>query len=248
MSLAGPRSERWCLVLLLLAAVGCMRGGAVPPPASISSLPPVQMGPPQVAAATPPATSPLLEVPQTSSWKPQAAERQWKYIVLHHTASTQGSVESIHEAHLQKKDKSGKPWLGIGYHFVIGNGQGMPDGQIEPTFRWNQQLHGAHAGSQDPEYNQLGIGIVLVGNFQKTSPTAAQLASVKKLVRTLKSQYRISSSKVIGHRDIRSTECPGEMFPLADIARDDSGNRLSDSGPQPGFGVQVAGQIEAFTP
>ncbi|HVW01708.1 MAG TPA: peptidoglycan recognition family protein [Planctomycetaceae bacterium] len=220
---------------------------AVPPPASISSLPPVQPGPPSVTAAVPPPTSPLLEVPRATSWKPLVAERQWKYIVLHHTASTQGSVESIHESHLQRKDKSGKPWLGIGYHFVIGNGKGMPDGQIEPTFRWNQQLHGAHAGSQDPEYNQLGIGIVLVGNFEKSSPTDAQLASVKKLVRTLKSQYKIPSSKVIGHRDIRSTECPGSLFPLADIARDDSSRQLSNSGPQPGFGVQVAGQIEAFT-
>ena len=62
--------------------------------------------------------------------------RDWDYIVLHHTASESGSVASIHEEHLRRKDKNGNAWLGIGYHFVIGNGSGMDDGEIEPTFRF----------------------------------------------------------------------------------------------------------------
>jgi N-acetyl-anhydromuramyl-L-alanine amidase AmpD len=137
--------------------------------------------------------------------------------VIHHTASEAGSVESIHEAHIRRKDKDGNPWLGIGYHFVIGNGNGMGDGEIESTFRWKQQMHGAHAG--DEQHNQHGIGISLVGNFDKHPPTTAQLASVKRLVSTLKIAYGISSGNVIGHAEIKATACPGKYFPMAEVSQ-----------------------------
>jgi hypothetical protein len=124
-------------------------------------------------------------------------------------------VESIHEVHLKNKDKQGNPWLGIGYHFVIGNGQGMPDGDIEPTFRWRQQLQGAHAGVA--QYNQRGIGVVLVGNFENSPPTDRQLSSVRRLVGILKREYTIEPVNVIGHGDVKATECPGQLFPLDDV-------------------------------
>jgi hypothetical protein len=149
-------------------------------------------------------------------WKPLAEARPWKSIVIHHTATNRGSVESIHQTHLKRKDKSGNPWQGIGYHFVIGNGNGMNDGEIEPTFRWRSQMHGAHAGSRD--HNQYGIGIALVGNFDEAPPTLAQLSSVKQLVSMLKSEYGLSSEDVIGHSNIKATACPGRFFPLDEIS------------------------------
>ena len=55
----------------------------------------------------------------------------------------------------------------------------MADGEIQPTFRWQQQLAGAHAGSRD--YNEHGIGICLIGNFDEQAPTDRQLAAVGEL-------------------------------------------------------------------
>jgi N-acetyl-anhydromuramyl-L-alanine amidase AmpD len=164
----------------------------------------------------PPAAGPLsppsMSIAASSHpWKPAVAERQWTSIVLHHTATDHGSVEAIHESHLQKK------WLGIGYHFVIGNGSGMEDGAIEPTFRWREQLHGAHAG--DDEYNQHGIGIALVGNFETDRPSAAQLAAIKRLVGALRAAYGIPTDRVLGHSDVKTTACPGRYFPLTDVSR-----------------------------
>jgi N-acetyl-anhydromuramyl-L-alanine amidase AmpD len=159
--------------------------------------------PPTVVTQTPA----VVENP----WKPDEKVRDWRHIVIHHTASSTGSVESVHEAHL------GRGWMGIGYHFLIGNGNGMDDGEIEPTFRWRQQLHGAHAGKD--EYNQHGIGICLVGNFEETHPSAAQLAAVKRLVGVLKSEYDIGSDHVIPHNDVKSTACPGKNFPLAEVGQ-----------------------------
>ena len=99
---------------------------------------------------------------------------------------------------------------------MIGNGNGMPDGRIEPTFRWREQLHGAHAG--DEEYNEHGVGVCLIGNFEERSPTPQQLAAVKRLVATLKREYRISADRVIGHSEVKATACPGKHFPLAEVA------------------------------
>lgn len=215
-----------------LTPVGCRRSVVAPPqalpsPAAVPSFPgfpgrtKLRSVPPANRLAVPdwsPGRLPDLQIPSPARnpWKPKVAERDWRYIVIHHTATSRGSVESIHETHLARKDANGNPWLGIGYHFVIGNGNGMTDGEIEATFRWRQQLHGAHAGVGD--YNNQGIGIALVGNFDQGPPTRAQLAAVKRLVATLKSDYGIAAENVVGHSDIRATACPGRYFPLADVS------------------------------
>ena len=207
-------------VLLLsgLILAGCRPSASVPPPVSMNNPGPV------VGNINPPVPPPRLPtnrvVPGQNPWKPTVAAREWKHIVIHHTATGAGSVESIHAAHLKNKDKSGNHWVGIGYHFVIGNGDGMADGAIEPTFRWRTQIQGAHAGSANKDYNERGIGICLVGNFEKSPPTAAQKRSVKLLVQTLRNEYRIPANEIVGHKDIRaaSTECPGKLFPIVEVA------------------------------
>ena len=144
--------------------------------------------------------------------------------MLHHTATETGSVESIHADH-RRRTTRGKPWLGIGYHFVIGNGKGMPDGAVEPTFRWRDQLHGAHAGHQG--YNQHGIGIALIGHFDRQPPTPAQLASLRRLIAHLRTAHRIPASGLVGHGDIKSTACPGRLFPLATLKREFAGGSVT---------------------
>ncbi len=159
-------------------------------------------------------------------WPFQGEPRDWQSIVLHHSATATGSVESIHRAHLKKTDGRGTPWQGIGYHFVIGNGQGMADGAIEPTFRWRQQMHGAHAGVGD--FNQTGIGVVLIGNFEKSNPTTAQQSAVQFLIHELCRTFAIETSRIVKHGDLKATACPGRNFSLESVlsgmaALDDSG-------------------------
>lgn len=202
-------------VVTALSSASCFRQ---PLPAGVDGLPslspqvePLSLGPNSYYPAGQ-SNGSLSENP----WQPKAAERDWEYIVIHHTATDRGNVESIHETHLKRTDSSGKHWLGIGYHFVIGNGNGMGDGAVEPTFRWREQLQGAHAGTS--EYNQRGIGIALVGNFEEHPPTAAQLAAIKNLVTRLKAAYGITSEHVVGHGSVKATDCPGRYFPLAEVS------------------------------
>jgi hypothetical protein len=149
-------------------------------------------------------------------WLPTAPTRDWRYIVLHHSGTQQGSVESIDADHRQRTDQNGQSWLGIGYHFVVGNGQQMPDGEITATFRWDQQLTGAHAGAS--QYNTAGIGICVIGDCDTSPPTDEQLKSLKKLVSVLSARYDIPKSALVPHSEVKPTSCPGRYFPLDEIA------------------------------
>ena len=205
----------------LVAVVAVSKLGCLPPSrVAYDSTPDTGRVLPPTAAIRRPRPQMLPEIPGPAitgrSWTPDAEARDWTSIVIHHTATNAGSVESIHQSHLARKDSKGNNWLGIGYHFVIGNGNGMGDGEIEPTFRWKQQMHGAHAGSTD--YNQHGIGIALIGNFEEKPPTPAQLQAIKQLVADLKANYGIPASRVIGHGDGKSSEYPGRLFPLAEVS------------------------------
>ena len=218
---APPARIVWRIGVFLVGLLGglpagCIGPAALPPPMAIPQRPLVTLAPTIEPLRTeqflPTVPSPDIGNPQ---WPTDEALKGWKYIVLHHTATERGSVESIHETHLQRKDKKGHPWQGIGYHFVIGNGDGMGDGEIEPTFRWKQQIAGAHAGVN--EYNELGIGVVLIGNFEKRAPTPSQIQAVKRLVGMLSHDFGIPADRVIGHSDVKATECPGANFPLSEI-------------------------------
>ena len=143
----------------------------------------------------------------------------WRYIIVHHTATETGSLASIDRFHRDKGMENG-----AAYHFIIGNGDGMKDGEIVASHRWEQQLNGGHVG--DDAWNRMSIGIVLVGNFEETRPSAAQMDSLAKLVRFLMVQNKISLDHVIPHRlcPISQTLCPGKQFPWDELAK-----RLSES-------------------
>ena len=133
--------------------------------------------------------------------------RPWKYIVIHHSASDSGNAASIGKYH-----KNEKGWVnGLGYHFLIGNGNGSRDGQIEVGNRWDDQIDGAHAGKS--EYNKHGVGICLIGNFENGYPTSSQISSLTYLINYLQKRCNIRSDNVIMHRTFRKTVCPGRHFP-----------------------------------
>ena len=133
-------------------------------------------------------------------------KRQWRHVVIHHSATASGSMKMFDRSHKKRG------WLGVGYHFVIGNGNGSANGTIEVTFRWEQQKHGAHAGVK--EYNTHGIGVCLVGDFEKSYPTKAQVSSLVWLVDHLQKRCGIPIDEVLLHRHVKNTRCPGGNFPF----------------------------------
>lgn len=152
--------------------------------------------------------------PATVAWTPSVAERRWRFIVVHHSATTNGDAAAFDRAH------RARGWDELGYHFVVGNGSLSRDGQLEVGSRWRKQKHGAHAKVRGhPEYNQLGVGICLVGNFNNAPPGEAQMQTLARLIRGLMTRYNIPKSRVLGHGMLAPTDCPGKQFNFRDLYR-----------------------------
>ena len=146
-----------------------------------------------------------------------APGRPWRHIVIHHTATPSATIEAIERNH------NGLGFEGVGYHFVINNGvaPGTADGEITPTDRWIEQRPGAHARvANHPEFNTAGIGVCLVGNFEQTPPSAAQMASLEMLVLALRQRYGIGLEGIVGHGELKNTQCPGRLFPMETLLMD----------------------------
>lgn len=151
-------------------------------------------------------------VPDAAQIKPVLSlvpSKKWRYIIIHHSATEEGSSLAFHRAHLQKG------WdRGVGYHFIIDNGtSGKEDGQIEASPRWIKQEDGAHCKAS--EMNPKAIGICLVGNFNQDHMSKKQMDSLVYLVSTLRTYYKIPVRNIIQHGHVSGalTDCPGKHFP-----------------------------------
>lgn len=130
-----------------------------------------------------------------------------KYIVVHHSAQSEGNPYAYARYHVQKG------WPGIGYHYVI-----QRDGTI---YKVNEnKTWSYHCGAD----NRYSIGICLTGNFNSKEPEAneAQYKSLLELIDALLKAY--PGLEVKGHRELRSTKCPGDKFDLGKL-RSDAGKK-----------------------
>ncbi|WP_337174141.1 peptidoglycan recognition family protein [Paludisphaera sp.] len=145
---------------------------------------------------------------------PDKADRPWKYVVVHHSATESGSYSEIDAEHRQILGSAD----GCGYHFVIGNGTGSGDGQIEVSQRWVRQKHGVHCrNARRADIDEYGIGVCLIGDFEKAPPTPKQQAALKALLAYLGEKYQIDQSRLETHKHVAATPtvCPGRHFPEA---------------------------------
>lgn len=126
---------------------------------------------------------------------------KWRYITLHHSATTEGNAETFDRNHRQRR------MGGLFYHFVIGNARGSRDGELEVGWRWMRQV------VAERPYD---IQICLVGDFNRQEVSEAQFRSLVQLINVLRRHYSISLKNIRRHKDIQSkpSECPGDNFPF----------------------------------
>nr|XP_034178569.1 peptidoglycan recognition protein 3-like [Osmia lignaria] len=126
------------------------------------------------------------------------------YVVIHHGGipcycHTQNECSEI-VRYYQNLHMDGRVWFDIGYSFLIGE-----DGNVYEGRGWNSS--GAHA----PGYNNQSIGICIIGDFSDSLPNAAALKALNALIEYGVTLGKINENyQVIGHRQVRNTECPGE--------------------------------------
>jgi hypothetical protein len=139
---------------------------------------------------------------------------RWKFVIVHNSGTRQGNARAFDYYHRKIRRMRN----GLAYHFVIGNGTSSRNGQIEIGDRWRRQINGGHVHSD--YMNNIGLGICLVGDFNRDQPTRAQLDACEELIRYLQERCGKSDGRsliVRPHREVNpprwSTDCPGDAFP-----------------------------------
>lgn len=139
---------------------------------------------------------------------------RWKYIIVHNSGTREGNARVFDIYHLRVRHMKN----GLAYHFVIGDGHGSGDGQIEIGHRWTAQLNGGHVASD--YLNDIALGICLVGDFNRDIPTKAQIGALEELIEYLRNRVGKTQGRkaiIYAHKEInpRPTDCPGDRFPYS---------------------------------
>lgn len=125
-------------------------------------------------------TSPLSFDSVYRTGKPIQAGR-WNTIYIHHSRTRRGGLVSLAQQ-------------GIGAHFVIGNGDDCGDGEIQWADAWTEQRP-ARLGGQPLPAGQ--ITICLVGDFDVSRPTDAQLQRLWELVSSLRNRLNLPATSIV---------------------------------------------------
>lgn len=121
------------------------------------------------------------------------------YITLHHAEWSKCTVQDIHGTH------KAKGWIGIGYHFFV-----RKDGKI---YRGRPMWAvGAHVQGM----NNCSIGICAEGAYMTENMPSEQKKAIAELIDYIKTNY-YPNAKIVGHREIGSSDCPGKNFPLEEL-------------------------------
>jgi hypothetical protein len=133
---------------------------------------------------------------------------RWKYVFVHHSNTPGGSASSLADA----GDSADGGGLGPADHFVIGNGDGAADGEIQIGPRWNRQ----EAAGRTPGVDRMDpacVSICLIGDFDRTAPTPTQVRRLGQLVEALQGRLRIGPDRVWMADAANSPAGTGRHFP-----------------------------------
>jgi len=138
---------------------------------------------------------------------PASQMNRWNYIYIHHSASPAGSAETLKGNDSMMAD-----------HFVIGNGEGAGDGEIQMGLRWKQQLPpGQIPGAEYIDRSCLSI--CLVGDFSQTKPSETQKRQLVQLVTALQARLHIPASRVSLFPQSNAAAGIGAAFPTNDFRK-----------------------------
>lgn len=157
-----------------------------------------------------------LNIVSRAAWKAKPANVKLmkpqtpREIIIHHTSVRQQRKVSLErkmrglQGFSQRPGKVGKrkkpAWGDVPYHFYIGVSGRVAEGR---------DIN--YAGDTNTRYNTKDrVQVVLEGFFEKEKPNKAQLKTLRALTQKLAGLYNISPSKITGHNDHASTDCPGK--------------------------------------
>ncbi|XP_037934244.1 peptidoglycan-recognition protein SB1-like [Teleopsis dalmanni] len=153
-----------------------------------------------------------ITVQPRSSWGAVAARSPSRirgkvdYVIIHHSDNP-GGCSSAQQCktmikNIQSDHKNRRSFSDIGYNFIIAGDGNVYEGR-------GYGLQGSHA----PGYNRNSIGIVFIGSFENTAPSAQMLQNAKDLIaQSVQQGYLKEDYTLLGHRQTKATACPGDKL------------------------------------
>ncbi|XP_034109001.1 peptidoglycan-recognition protein SB1 [Drosophila albomicans] len=162
-----------------------------------------------VCAIALPSVTLALTIQPRSSWgaasarSPSRINGAVEYVIIHHSDNPNGCTTSAQCQRLikniQSDHKGRRSFSDIGYNFIVAGDGNVYEGR-------GFGLQGSHA----PMYNRRSIGIVFLGNFENSTPSAQMLQNAKDLIELAKQGGHLKNDyTLLGHRQTKATSCPG---------------------------------------
>ncbi|WP_082418286.1 peptidoglycan recognition protein family protein [Flaviflexus massiliensis] len=182
------------------------------------------------------------------AWTPQYAKLGGA--VIHHTAGTNnytqaqapGVVRSVHDYHTYD---SGRGWDDIGYNYLVDKYGTIYEGRYGTLLSTGDQMVvGGHAAPA----NTGSMGISVMGNYTgSVQPTQASITSIENIIAWKFSEAGVNPkgtwtfynsrtgtnqtvNAILGHRDVSSTVCPGNIYPLLSNIRNNVQTKIDSAG------------------
>ncbi|XP_058513634.1 N-acetylmuramoyl-L-alanine amidase [Ochotona princeps] len=140
--------------------------------------------------------------------QPRSLHLPLGFLYVHHTYEPASPCTSFTQCaqnmrSMQRFHQDTRGWDDLGYSFVVGSDGYMYEGR---GWHW--------LGAHTFRHNSLGFGVAFVGNYTAALPTEVALRSVRdQLPRcALRAGFLQPQYKVLGHRQLVSTDCPGDAL------------------------------------
>ena len=125
----------------------------------------------------------LGSIKQIITTRSRPEKSLWNCIEIYYSKTTAGNIEQL-------ASLNGLPsQADVNFHFLICNGQGGGDGQIEVSQRWHKQWSALPGGSWYGSGQT--IRICLIGDGRSTPPTDCQIKRISVLVEALTIRFDI---------------------------------------------------------
>ena len=127
-------------------------------------------------------------------------------IVIHHTAGKDNKY--IKDYNQILNDHLDRGWRDIGYNYVIE----YVTGKVKIHRGRKLDIPGAHCPQHN--MNKEGIGIAIVGNFERHAPDIFLIQELACLCSQLCLDHDIPPGKIRSHKEFKPTLCPGKHMPM----------------------------------
>ena len=136
------------------------------------------------------------------------ASHEWTSVVIHHLEQPAGDLETIDRNHRKAGLHS------LGFHFIIGNGNGLGDGDVQMGNRWHSQSSAAKPRDiHQDNWNDGIVSICLIGNGNRRPFTEQQTVHLSHLVQRLQQELSIPAEQVFLESDLSGhSNSPGKFF------------------------------------